>query len=74
MKDNKLITSVIGFDFSCSVKDRDGIIVKRGIRSTVNVHPNEHPDFSNRLSDRKAFTNFNHDLLKQVIEYRKNNE
>lgn len=74
MKDNRLIQSVLGFDLNCCVVDQDGMLVKRGVRSTINVHPNAKPNFSGRLSDRRAFTHFNHDLFKQVLEYRKNNE
>ena len=51
----KLITSVMGFDFAVSVKDQDNQLVKQGIKYTINRPKNEKPRAINRITNILKF-------------------
>jgi len=73
MKDEKLITSVMGFDLKCNVKDENGELIKVGIGSTVNRYKNK-LQLKNRIINKKFWTNFNEGLLNKILDYRRNND
>ena len=70
----KLITSVMGFNFAVSVKDEHNQLVKQGIKYTINRPKNEIPRVINRITNRKWFTHFNDGLYNKILDYRKNND
>ena len=71
MNDDKLITSVIGFNFDCNLVDINDNIIKTGVTSVIT----ETYDYklNTSLQDKHWFTNFNQALLDQVISYKKEN-
>jgi hypothetical protein len=70
----KLITSVMGFNFAISVKDEHNQLVKQGIKYTINRPKNEKPRAINRITNKKWFTHFNDGLYNKILDYRKNND
>jgi glucan phosphorylase len=70
----KLITSVMGFNFAVSVKDEHNQLVKQGIKYTLNRPKNEIPRVINRITNKKWFTHFNDGLYNKILDYRKNND
>jgi hypothetical protein len=70
----KLITSVMGFNFAITVKDQDNQLVKQGIKYTINRPKNEKPRVINRITNKKWFTHFNDGLYNKILDYRKNND
>jgi hypothetical protein len=70
----KLITSVMGFNFAVSVKDEHNQLVKQGIKYTINRPENEKPRVINRITNKKWFTHFNDGLYNKILDYRKNND
>jgi glucan phosphorylase len=70
----KLITSVMGFNFAVSVKDEHNQLVKQGIKYTINRPKNEIPRVMNRITNKKWFTHFNDGLYNKILDYRKNND
>jgi glucan phosphorylase len=70
----KLITSVMGFNFAVSVKDEHNQLVKQGIKYTINRPKNEIPRVINRITNKKWFTHFNDGLYNKILDYRKNND
>lgn len=73
MKDVNLISSVMGFDLECTLKDEYDQPLKTGIKSTVHTEgilelcPN-------RIIDKKWFTHFDDGLYNKVLDYRKHND
>ena len=72
MKDNKLITSVMGFDLECKVLDENNQPVKQGFTTVYKFKGG--PKFKNRMINRKFWTNYNEGLLNKILDYRKNND
>ena len=70
----KLITSVMGFNFAISIKDEHNQLVKQGIKHTINRPENETPRVINRITNKKWFTHFNDGLYNKILDYRKNND
>jgi acyl-ACP thioesterase len=70
----KLITSVMGFDFNISVKDEHNQLVKQGIKYTIKRKQGTINAFKQRVTDKKWFTHFNDGLYNKILDYRKNND
>lgn len=73
MKDLNLITSVMGFDLECTLKDEYDQPLKTGIKSTVHIQSSLKPP-TNRIIDKKWFTHFDDGLYNKVLDYRKHND
>jgi hypothetical protein len=70
MKDNFLISSVLGFDLKADIKDNEGISISSGIKLTI--YPLEQLRIpSASIKDKRFFTNFNEDLFNKIINHRK---
>jgi hypothetical protein len=70
----KLITSVMGFDFKVSIKDEHNQLVKQGIKYTIQRKQGTINAFKQRVTDKKWFTHFNDGLYNKILDYRKNND
>jgi hypothetical protein len=70
----KLITSVMGFNFNISVKDEHNQLVKQGIKYTIQRKEGTIAAFKQRVTDKKWFTHFNDGLYNKILDYRKNND
>ena len=70
----KLITSVMGFDFTTAVKDEHNQLVKQGIKYTIQRKQGTINAFKQRVTDKKWFTHFNDGLYNKILDYRKNND
>jgi hypothetical protein len=72
MDDIIVVKSVLGFNLKADIRDKDGDLIKSGVRSSV--IPDELPSTLNlRIPNRNFFTHFNDDLLKKIIDYRRLN-
>ena len=74
MRDEKLIKSVMGFNFKIAVKDENNQMVKTGIKYTIQRSEGSITAFKNRVADKKWFTHFNDGLYNKILDYRKNND
>ena len=70
----KLITSVMGFDFKINLKDENNQTVKQGIKYTIQRKEGTISAFKNRVTDKKWFTHFNDGLYNKILDFRKNND
>ena len=70
----KLITSVMGFDFKINLKDENNQTVKQGIKYTIQRKQGTISAFKNRVTDKKWFTHFNDGLYNKILDFRKNND
>ena len=70
----KLITSVMGFDFKINLKDENNQTVKQGIKYTIQRKEGTITAFKNRVTDKKWFTHFNDGLYNKILDFRKNND
>ena len=70
----KLITSVMGFDFRINLKDENNQLVKQGIKYTIQRKQGTISAFKNRVTDKKWFTHFNDGLYNKILDFRKNND
>ena len=70
----KLITSVMGFDFKINLKDENNQLVKQGIKYTIQRKEGTISAFKNRITDKKWFTHFNDGLYNKILDFRKNND
>ena len=70
----KLITSVMGFDFKINLKDENNQLVKQGIKYTIQRKQGTISAFKNRVTDKKWFTHFNDGLYNKILDFRKNND
>ena len=70
----KLITSVMGFDFKINLKDENDQLVKQGIKYTIQRKEGTISAFKNRITDKKWFTHFNDGLYNKILDFRKNND
>jgi acyl-ACP thioesterase len=70
----KLITSVMGFDFRINLKDENNQLVKQGIKYTIQRKEGTITAFKNRVTDKKWFTHFNDGLYNKILDFRKNND
>lgn len=67
----ELVDSVIGFNFNVQIVGPDGEPLKTGFKT---VTPTEHAEkMFNRPADPRFFTNFNHDLLNKVRDFKSRN-
>jgi hypothetical protein len=65
--------SVIGFDFNLQLIDRDGELVKTGIKTTHLTETDELPNIGNKFGNTRWFTNFNEALLGKIRDYKRLN-
>ena len=70
----KLITSVMGFDFKINLKDENNQTVKQCIKYTIQRKQGTISAFKNRVTDKKWFTHFNDGLYNKILDFRKNND
>lgn len=68
-----MITSVLGSDYNLELTDRDGELVKTGIKSTCLPETDELPNIGNNYGNVRWFTNFNESLLNKVRDYKRHN-
>ena len=71
--ENKIFTSVIGFNFELNLIDNDGHPVKVGAR-TIDYLSSETPDVGTKIGGENWFTNFNEPLLSKIRDYRRIND
>ena len=76
MSNEKLITSVLGFNFNIDItyKDSDGI--DKSIPTTchtVEYTGDEKPRVGTNMCPDEYFTNFNYDLLRKIKDYQRRN-
>lgn len=74
MRDDKLITSVVGFNFKNTLKDENNQLIKTGIKYTIERAEGSINAFKNRVANKKWFTHFNDGLYNKILDYRKNND
>lgn len=72
MNDDRLITSVLGFNLNVDILGKDGSILPSGYRTTYT--PLERRDYVQKFTNKKFFTNFNSALLQKVLDYKRINE
>ena len=68
-----MINSVLGFNFNLELTDRDGELVKSGIKSTCAPTTNELPNIGTSFGNTKWFTNFDDALLSKIKDYKRLN-
>jgi Na+-translocating ferredoxin:NAD+ oxidoreductase RnfG subunit len=71
--ENKIFTSVIGFNFELNLIDNDGQPVKVGTRR-IDYLSSETPDVGTKIGGENWFTNFNEPLLSKIRDYRRLND
>ena len=71
--ENKIITSVIGFNFKLDLVDNDGNLIKTGARR-IDCLSSETPNVGTKIGGEKWFTNFNEPLLSKIRDYRRRND
>jgi Na+-translocating ferredoxin:NAD+ oxidoreductase RnfG subunit len=71
--ENKIFTSVIGFNFELNLIDNDGQPVKVGARR-IDYLSSETPDVGTKIGGENWFTNFNEPLLSKIRDYRRRND
>jgi hypothetical protein len=71
--ENKIFTSVIGFNFELNLVDNDGQPVRTGVRR-VHCLSCETPNVGTKIGGEKWFTNFNEPLLSKIRDYRRIND
>ena len=71
--ENKIITSVIGFDFKLDLMDNDGNLIKTGAKR-IDCLSSETPNVGTKIGGEKWFTNFNEPLLSKIRDYRRRND
>jgi hypothetical protein len=72
--ENKIFTSVIGFNFELDLVDNDGQLVRTGAKKIKNYLPSETPNVGTKIGGEKWFTNYNEPLLSKIRDYRKRND
>jgi hypothetical protein len=65
--------SVIGFDFNLQLIDRDGELVKTGVKRGYVAELQELPQIGNNFGNTRWFTNFNEALLAKIRDYKRLN-
>lgn len=68
-----MINSVLGFNFNLELTDRDGELVKSGIKTTCVPTTNELPNIGTSFGNTKWFTNFDDALLSKIKDYKRLN-
>lgn len=68
-----MISNVLGFDFNLELVDRDGQLVKTGIKSTYTPDTDELPNIGTIYGNKKWFTHFNDALLSKIRDYKRLN-
>ena len=71
--ENKIFTSVIGFDFELNLVDNDGQPIKKGARR-VECLSSGTPNVGTKIGGESWFTNFNEPLLSKIRDYRRRND
>ena len=71
--ENKIITSVIGFNFKLDLVDNDGNLIKTGARR-IDCLSSETPNVGTKIGGESWFTNFNEPLLSKIRDYRRRND
>lgn len=71
MKDSKLMTSVLGFDFNVEIRDQNDEIIKAGCRSCVT--PVRRARIKSKILDKNFFTHYNEALIAKIRDMRNNN-
>jgi Na+-translocating ferredoxin:NAD+ oxidoreductase RnfG subunit len=71
--ENKIFTSVIGFNFELNLVDNDGQPVRTGARR-IDYLFSETPNVGTKIGGEKWFTNFNEPLLSKIRDYRRIND
>ena len=69
----EMITNVLGFDFDLDLIDRDGQLVRTGIKSTCLPETDEVPNIGTSFGNTKWFTNFDDVLLSKIKDYKRLN-
>lgn len=72
MNDDRLITSVLGFNLNIDILSKDGSILPSGYTTTY--IPSERREYIQKFTNKRFFTNFNSALLQKVIDYKRLNE
>jgi hypothetical protein len=68
-----MISSVLGFDYNLELIDRDGELVKKGVKTTYLPETDELPNIGNKFGNTRWFTNFNESLLCKIRDYKRLN-
>jgi hypothetical protein len=68
-----MINSVLGFDFNLELVDRDGELVKTGVKHTYMPNTDELPNIGTSFGNTRWFTNFNESLLTKIRDYKRLN-
>lgn len=69
----KIISNVLGFDFDLDLIDRDGELVRTGIKHTCSPETDELPNIGNSFGNTRWFTNFDDGLLQKIRDYKRLN-
>jgi hypothetical protein len=71
--DRYLIKSTLGFNFNVDIRDKEGNVIKPGVKRTIlPVVYSER--ITPRLFDKSFFTSFNEDLLAKIRLHRRLND
>ena len=73
MMENKIFTSVIGFNFELNLVDNDGQPIRMGARR-IDYLSSDTPIVGTKIGGEKWFTNFNEPLLNKIRDYRRRND
>jgi hypothetical protein len=68
-----MINNVLGFDYNLELIDRDGELVKTGVKTTYLPETDELPNIGNKFGNTRWFTNFNESLLGKIRDYKRLN-
>ena len=68
--DKFTIESVLGFDMNVDITDKDGNLVRKGVKTSI--IPTKLPEnIAVRIFDKSFFTHFNDDLLDKIRQHRR---
>jgi hypothetical protein len=68
-----MISNVLGFNFNLELTDRDGELVRTGIRSTCLPETDEIPNIGTSFGNTRWYTNFDEALLSKIRDYKRLN-
>lgn len=68
-----MINNVLGFDFDLELIDRDGELVKSGIKETCLPNTDEIPNIGTSYGNKQWFTHFDDALLSKIRDYKRLN-
>ena len=69
----KMISNVLGFNYDLELIDRDGQLVKAGVKTTCLPETDELPKIGTSYGNKTWFTHFDEGLLRKIRDYKRLN-